>query len=134
MGDAVLIGSKTRKILSLIAIFVMLASLAFFVHEAKASPPIVKIMPLGDSITVGDGDPGLDGYRKSLFMDLTNSGFNVDFVGSQTNGTGLDNNNEGHEGFEANQISDNVVGWLNDNPADIVVATYWNKRHRRWTR
>ena len=101
--------------------FATTANNSDFVVKAQLQTQ-VKIMPLGDSITVGiSGIPGLDGYRKSLFMDLSNSGFNVDFVGSQMNGTGLDNDNEGHSGFEANQISDNVVGWLNDNPADIVL-------------
>jgi lysophospholipase L1-like esterase len=122
MGDAVLIGQNTRKLFCIIAIFVVLSSLSFFVPEAKADPPISKIMPLGDSITVGyPGYPDLDGYRKSLSLDLSNFGFSVDFVGSQKNGTFLDNDNEGHLGYEANQIRDNVMGWLNNNPASIVL-------------
>ncbi len=119
MGDAVLIGLNSRKLLCFIAIFVVLATLSFFVPEAKAFPAIVKVMPLGDSITVGY--PGLDGYRGSLFLDLNNSGFSVDFVGSQKNGTGFDTDNEGHMGFEANQIRDGVISWLNSNPPDIVL-------------
>ena len=54
-------------------------------------------MPLGDSITLGY--PGLDGYRNDLYLDLNNSGFSVDFVGSQSNGTGFDNDHEGHMGY-----------------------------------
>ena len=119
MGDTVLIGLNTRKLLCLIGIFVVLFGLSFFVPEAEASPAIVKIMPLGDSITVGF--PGLEGYRGSLSLDLNNSGFNVDFVGSQKNGTGFDNDNEGHLGYEANEIRDHVIEWLNGNPADIVL-------------
>jgi lysophospholipase L1-like esterase len=120
MGDTVLIRPNTRKLLGLVAIFVMLASFFFFVPEAKGSPAIVKIMPLGDSITVGF--PELEGYRRSLFLDLSNSGFSVDFVGSQKNGTGFDNDNEGHLSYEVNEIRDNVIGWLNSNPADIVLV------------
>jgi uncharacterized repeat protein (TIGR02543 family) len=119
MGDTVLIGPNTRKLLCLILIFAVFSSLFFFVPEAKASFTTAKIMPLGDSITVGY--PGLDGYRKSLYLNLFNSGFNVNFVGSQNNGTGLDNDNEGHLSYEANQIRDNVIGWLNNNPADIIL-------------
>ena len=52
---------------------------------------------------------------------MFNSGFNVDFVGSQNNGTGFDNDNEGHMSYEANQIRDNVIEWLNNNPADIIL-------------
>ncbi|TFH24084.1 hypothetical protein E4G67_02395, partial [Candidatus Bathyarchaeota archaeon] len=77
------------------------------------------IMPLGDSITVGY--PGVDGYRKDLYLNLINSGSNVDFVGSQHSGTGLDDDHEGHNGWEANAIRDNVYGWLEDNSADVVL-------------
>jgi uncharacterized repeat protein (TIGR02543 family) len=121
-GVVVLLSLKTRKLFCIIAIFIILSSLSFFVPEAKANPPISKIMPLGDSITVGyPGYPDLDGYRKSLSLDLSNFGLGVDFVGSQKNGTFLDNDNEGHLGYEANQIRDNVMGWLNNNPASIVL-------------
>ena len=78
-----------------------------------------KIMPLGDSITVGY--PDVDGYRKSLHLDLFAAGFNVEFVGSQKNGTGFDIDNEGHLGYYANQIRDNVYGYLESNPADVVL-------------
>ena len=82
-------------------------------------PPQVKIMPLGDSIT--SGYPGVEGYRKDLYGNLTEFGLNVDFVGSQKNGTGFDNDNEGHLGYSADQIRDDVTGWLASNPADIVL-------------
>ena len=82
-------------------------------------PTQVKIMPLGDSITLGY--PDVEGYRKDLYLDLNNSGFHVDFVGSQSNGTGFDSDNEGHINYYANDIRDNVYGWLVSNPADIVL-------------
>ena len=51
--------------------------------------PSIRIMPLGDSITYGSNTPG--GYRYPLYVALTNAGYNVDYVGTQTaNGaTGL---------------------------------------------
>jgi uncharacterized repeat protein (TIGR02543 family) len=86
----------------------------------KAQPTTqVKIMPLGDSIT--SGYPGVEGYRKDLYWNLTEFGLNVDFVGSQKNGTGFDNDNEGHLGYSADQIRDDVTGWLVSNPADVVL-------------
>ena len=45
----------------------------------------------------------------------------MDFVGSQNNGTGPDNDNEGHMGYETNQISNGAIEWLNSNPANIVL-------------
>ncbi|MBN2818782.1 MAG: hypothetical protein JXP36_07425 [Bacteroidales bacterium] len=51
----------------------------------------IKIMPVGNSITAGEhyNHPALNertGYRKDLFDLLTNSGYNIDFVGSQNHG------------------------------------------------
>lgn len=43
--------------------------------------PKLRIMPMGDSITVGEGVPG--GYRRPLFDALTGLGYQVDFVGSK---------------------------------------------------
>ncbi len=51
----------------------------------------IKIMPVGNSITAGEHYkyPALaeqTGYRKALYEMLINSGYNVDFVGSQNHG------------------------------------------------
>jgi len=46
----------------------------------------LKIMPLGDSITYGNGstiNAGYAGYRRYLYQLLTEEGLGVDFVGSQ---------------------------------------------------
>jgi len=81
----------------------------------------VRIMPLGDSITRGMKSTDTNGYRKSLYLNLTSSNYNVDFVGSQTDGVFADPNHEGHDGWHANQIRDDVYNWLVDNPADVVL-------------
>ena len=92
-----------------------------YVVKAQVPNP-VKIMPLGDSITEGwNGTEGVGGYRTSLYSDLVNNGFHVDFVGSQKNGTGLDNDNEGHVAYSTAEIMDDVTGWLMSNPADVVL-------------
>ena len=63
------------------------------------------------------------GYRRSLYQSLLDACYNVDFVGSQTDGspTDFDRNHEGHRGWRADQIRDNITGWLNSTPADIVL-------------
>jgi lysophospholipase L1-like esterase len=81
----------------------------------------IKIMPLGDSITYGVGTPGLDSYRTDLYRRLTNAGLNVDFVGSQTSGTGTDRNNEGHPGWTITQISANIDHWLDAYEPDVIL-------------
>jgi hypothetical protein len=54
---------------------------------------------------------------------LVGAGYSVDFVGSQTNGFpfDFDRNHEGHSGWWADQIRDNITGWLNSTPADVIL-------------
>jgi lysophospholipase L1-like esterase len=104
-----------------------------------------KIMPLGDSITLGiqsvdeANNPvpsaGLQiGYRKKLYDDLIVAGFFVDFVGSLRNGLDagiVDPDHEGHSGATALQIRDGpaplepgypgIFNTLENRPADIVL-------------
>jgi lysophospholipase L1-like esterase len=83
---------------------------------------IVRIMPLGDSITAGGNS-----YRKRLYELLTGDGYVLDMVGSQNNGAFADTDHEGHSGWHADSPAgdDDIVGqinnWLTLNPADIVL-------------
>ncbi|MFC1486897.1 hypothetical protein ACFLRN_04320 [Thermoproteota archaeon] len=112
-------GSDTIKLLSLIIIFTFLANFFIFVSAVNGSDTIF-IMPLGDSITLGDN---MGGSRRKLFLDFANVGFNVDFVGSLSDPDSqeFDIDHEGHSGWLADQIKDNVYNWLELNPADIVI-------------
>jgi len=114
-------GSKTHKLSSLVIIFMFLANVFMVVVTVNASDPIY-IMPLGDSITLGNANGG---YRQKLYLDLTDDGFNVDFVGNQSDPDSpdpwFDTDHEGHPGWHANQIRDNVYDWLELNPADFVL-------------
>ncbi|MEX2162818.1 MAG: GDSL-type esterase/lipase family protein [Sulfuricaulis sp.] len=93
----------------------------------------VRIMPLGDSITEGTGDPNGVGYRRRLFQQLealVGTG-RVDFVGSLASGNppDFDLNHEGHGGWcddspcsgGFGNIKDSVQGFLSGNPTDIVL-------------
>jgi lysophospholipase L1-like esterase len=73
----------------------------------------IRVMPLGDSITYGTGDPG--GYRIGLWQRLVANNYTVDFVGSQSNGPASlgDHDHEGHPGWQISQIDANIVSWLN---------------------
>ena len=100
-------------------------------------PSAVKVMPLGDSITLGlippasgDWNDYAVGCRQKLYIDLTTGGYTVDFVGSQQSG-GLavppfEIDHEGHLGYYAvggspGDIASNVYNWLTANPADVVL-------------
>jgi lysophospholipase L1-like esterase len=112
-----------KYILRLIKVFLVLVCLLSARATADDS---VRIMPLGDSITAGVGSANYNGYRKPLYVNLINDGYNIDFVGSQTNGDFADRDHEGHEGWHAEGgidggILPNVYNWLTANPADIVL-------------
>jgi lysophospholipase L1-like esterase len=86
----------------------------------------IKIMPLGDSITTGVSSTNVNGYRKPLYLNLTNSSYDVNFVGSQNAGDFDDTDHEGHNGWHAAGGTDggllpNVYDWLAANPAEIVL-------------
>ncbi|MFV2104616.1 cellulose binding domain-containing protein [Micromonospora sp. LOL_024] len=72
----------------------------------------VRVMPLGDSITDGYNVPG--GYRIDLWQKLVAGGYQVDLVGSKSNGPSSlgDRDHEGHSGWTIAQIDANVVNWL----------------------
>ena len=105
--------------------------------EADRRP--LRIMPLGDSLTRGDGpaDPTRpQSYRGFLVQSLAAEGYQLDFVGSDTTPTAgdVDPDNEGHGGFTIGpdaskfcatcppaNLADGLDGWLADNPADVVL-------------
>jgi len=107
----------------LLTIFLLALALAFASTASAETLGPVRIMPLGDSITYGTNSTGTVGYRRPLYQQLVGAGYSVDFVGSQTDGSpqDFDRNHEGHRGWRADQIRDNVTAWLNSTPADVVL-------------
>lgn len=102
----------------------------------------VRIMPLGDSITLGKNDPALapggiyeppsnsiTGYRRQLYLSLSGSGYGVDFVGSRKSGSAamttpwdVDHQGEVKDGgFTAQDLAASVYNFLSANPADVVL-------------
>ncbi|MCZ6818140.1 MAG: GDSL-type esterase/lipase family protein, partial [Calditrichaeota bacterium] len=82
----------------------------------------VRIMLLGDSITKGlNGSTDNAGYRNDLAQLLDSEGISYDFVGTLSNGSGFDNDHEGHNGFWADEILAEIDSYLNANPADMVL-------------
>jgi lysophospholipase L1-like esterase len=105
-------------------IFSGVVVMGFTAHTQKAhAATIVKIMPLGDSIT---GSPGC--WRALLWNNLQNTGYtNINFVGTLNNstscGVSFDGDNEGHGGYLATNIANQnlLPGWLSATNPDIVM-------------
>ena len=112
-------GLAQKSTLRLIAISVVLWGCLSV--RAIADVPI-KIMPLGDSITVGAGSTNNNGYRKPLYQALTSANRNFDFVGSQTNGDFPDPDHEGHGGETASWLNQRLAG-----PIEYWLSTYQPK-------
>ena len=110
--------------------FFSLIVFIFFLQTVLVSTAFatIRIMPLGDSITQGFNSGEIDpdrqvSYRKALWDKLIAAGYDVDFVGSLDSGSALfaDPDHEGHEGFRDDQIAAFIYGWLEVNPADIIL-------------
>ncbi len=92
----------------------------------------VKIMPLGDSITLGqqaNGWAGKGGYRYPLWQKAAAAGWNTGSVGTMDdrnlNIPPLDANHarhEGHSGWRIEQIDASVTSWLNTHQPDVVLV------------
>ena len=102
------------------------ASYLPFIAAPRPAPPsgcAVAIMPLGDSITHGFGDPQMFGYRRELYDMLAAAGYLPNFVGSRQAGFVLDvdRDNEAHPGQEAYYIRDRMAAFLGQNQPDIIL-------------
>lgn len=79
----------------------------------------VRVMPLGDSITLGVNG----GYRNGVFNTLRSGRRNIDFVGSQSDASAriADRDHEGHPGFNIGDISRELNGWMSSARPDVVL-------------
>lgn len=101
-----------RRVLRVLALLLP-AWLGVAVCEAQTAP--TRIMPLGDSLTSGTTVVG--GYRNKLYDLLTAAGYNVDFVGTQTDAAnpGLpDGDHQGMGGYRIDQLQSGVPTWLDE--------------------
>ena len=111
---------SAKSLLLLPAIYILLLASC-----SKQDDPI-KIMPVGNSITAGEHYkfPALEertGYRKDLYEMLINSGYNVDFVGSQSHGIRseddpdwFDWNCEAYPGWKIPEIARMLKNFIED--------------------
>lgn len=101
------------------------------------SANVVRILPLGDSITQGGRrDRPEYTYRYPLYYQLMEAGYSVDFIGSLStglqpdavwpdrNGVAFDLDHEGHYGWKTAQVRDKLSTWIAKYPAapDIVLV------------
>ena len=106
--------------------------------KSKKSSKVIKIMPLGDSITYDSAHAYYDSngknlvpagkrtaYRSYLAYDLKDAGVKFDFVGSKRAGYDVipkfDPDNEGHPGWSSFKLAKKAYYYISKNPADFVL-------------
>lgn len=119
---------RSNEIRSMRKIIFIIISCASFLSTLQAT---VKIMPLGDSITWDwyyydtRNDTQRHGYRNYLWYKLQDAGYDVDFVGTRSNGSAVsptfDGDNEGYTGYTTHQIASLVYGKLQQTSPDIIL-------------
>ena len=94
---------------------------------ARTEERLIRIMPLGDSITQGAADT--DSFRRPLWKLLKTSNARVDFVGSMKTNyphtrlahSDFDINHEGHWGWRADEVLAKIDGWAEQTAPNIVL-------------
>jgi len=91
------------------------------IAASAASADLIRVMPLGDSITDGYTIPG--GSRTQLWNESINNGQLIEFVGSQYNGPSwlASHHHEGHPGWIISDIAGQVDGWMASASPQIVL-------------
>ncbi|MFD5143087.1 FG-GAP-like repeat-containing protein [Streptomyces sp. NPDC058401] len=88
----------------------------------QPAPSLVRVMPLGDSITAGAGSSNEAGYRSPLWELMAGqTRYTPDYVGSGSFGNTPDPDNEGHSGWTIGQIRDNIDRWQAAAAPDVVL-------------
>ncbi|OOQ85849.1 hypothetical protein PEBR_24090 [Penicillium brasilianum] len=82
---------------------------------------LLRIMPLGASITNGYGSTDHNGYRKALRQQLRYEGWQVNMIGSLRNGTMHDNHHDGHFGYRIDQLEAKAQETILQKPNLILI-------------
>ncbi len=106
-----------KKFISAVSAAALLVNSVPVINQVSAEDDAVKIMCIGDSITDGYTSEYVGSYRKFIYHNLTEMGYNIDMVGSKDSGwtpaytdeTGetweFDNENTGYSGYAIKEYS-----------------------------
>jgi lysophospholipase L1-like esterase len=114
---------------ALVALFATLAvaDTASAVPTQAGKAATLRVMPLGDSITRGQGDGGAtgtyNGYRCSLKNRLTSAGIAIDYVGPLSEGRSdcADREHAGWSGWTIAELTASAAGWVTTYQPDVVL-------------
>ena len=110
--------SKQKSVLILTAAIV---ALVVNLSSPAQAAETLRIMPLGDSITRGYFGGNSNGYRKNLYLDLINTGLEIDFVGGETDGDFADPDHEGYDSQTASWLNADMSNRLSNYLPDCIL-------------
>ncbi|MBM9510158.1 SGNH/GDSL hydrolase family protein [Actinacidiphila acididurans] len=122
--------ARTGAVVAVVAAACVLAVVALLPSRGTASaapkksgpPPLVRVMPLGDSITWGQGSATESSYRAPLWrMVAGQKRYAIRFVGSEHNGDLPEPDNEGHRRYTIGQVMANIDRWTAAGRPDVVL-------------
>ncbi|KAL4964423.1 SGNH/GDSL hydrolase family protein [Aspergillus stella-maris] len=87
----------------------------------RAAPRLLRVLPLGASITFGTGSSDGTGYRKHLRDSMISAGFQVNMVGSRHGGKMEDNENEGWPGYTIARVHEKAISQYPVKPNLVLI-------------
>jgi lysophospholipase L1-like esterase len=100
----------------------LLAAVAPLAAAAAESPAPVKVMALGDSLTVGVGSTRGGGYRAPFWERMRDAGIEVDMVGGKIDGPEtFDNRHQGYAQMPLHELSSGVFDKVRSFEPDYVL-------------
>jgi len=94
-------------------------------RNAIAGGVDLRILPLGDSITYGEGSSDGNGYRLALY-NLLHAENDLDYIGRVKSGTMLDNDNEGYPGYPIVSVASTVKPEYPERPNIVLLMAGTN--------
>ncbi|MFB7352919.1 FG-GAP-like repeat-containing protein [Streptomyces gardneri] len=89
---------------------------------ASPAPPVLRVMPLGDSITEGYRSSTNAGYRLPLWQrGQAHPRFRVDLVGSRQSGSVPDSDHEAHSATMIDDLRGRATTWVRGLEPDVVL-------------
>jgi lysophospholipase L1-like esterase len=111
-------GSWPARALALAA---ALAPLVAFAAQPPAAAPL-RVMALGDAVTVGKGSSTGAGYRSTFWTQMRDAGVEVDMVGGKEDGPDtFDNRHQGYEKTSLHELSAAVHDKMRTYQPDVVL-------------
>ncbi|RJQ81995.1 SGNH hydrolase [Pseudonocardiaceae bacterium YIM PH 21723] len=124
---------RRSPMLAAAVVLALAVSLSYAGDAAESvAAPGLSIMPLGDSITVGEGGLTGDGYRADLWKQLRPGHPGLRFVGSQRAGSQAWQRYEGHSGWTIDRIRQPLGTWLYAAQPNLILL-HIGTNDLRWT-